>query len=972
MGKITRKSTDRKETPKPRRKRRKRDVNRIHSKILQAKRKLDDVGKNDNKAKHKKQSRKICERLLPEPAVGIYRNGAKGRNVQKAKTSENIFHEARLKADALKLFNGDSPESKNIVDVSIHDKTTKQSLNKDYEKDILELTPCILEQSPIIGKRSSIQKLCLVKKKGEENIFENDDSNKIKKHNTNDELRCVQREDICKRRLFQNDREQSKISSTEILDTIDLTKENELNEEETKQTCSKNSKNFHVPLNRYMEFCRIISAENFEVDILQDYHSDPVETTIKRLRNAYANSFRQQLLREKDKQGLENVEPADSIKYQACVSSNLSQLSPVEFEVPKCENSITTRLQQGLFRKNDKFHLIHNTEFKQSDDITHYNFTPSSSQNTSTYNINDNVIKNSEDNDIRCAKRSTDINRITKPMNFYFMNEKNTIQFDSHKTSNYSNHPKNKHHDKDNFSIDIPIYKNLRYNNNTKRLGTSFINDPILLDRHFLKHSLREKLSVAKLSVSDNCATNDISPNYNNKTSKCNMKNVKRVPTILRRYNNAAINKPNNSVVNNDYIEDLYNKHEFNLFEISNNNTEKKLYKTEFPNVLKNIPSSDTRNMLFEQTKILEPQIGSMKIEDSQEPEIKQRDINICSTKHNGKKEFCRHDDSMYSQTFKTSYNTSAYTEKLPQKQILHDTRKPFYLNNSPIHYLQSVNFSNSNVESAKQFPQQSKSHICEINKQKFCGKSTCDQNHNILFNDDNDKIISTSKFPHNIQNEKRSRELFRETFDNTDIECTKHLISQNACRCNEQLIYSTNYPRKEQMHYLHKKAAESKDLRDTRGYNNSTDNCVNSSNTMQNLPPSLKQKNDVYMYSKAIDNQHHAVLLQNVTQPIKYFAAKSGTDIQRIPVYINDKNIRIAESVPLGVVAVMNPNTQAKAFSQDIATQVIPLQTDGLHFNDFAIRKISDQPFVKHLDSMNTMLINPNSQSNTWYVSNL
>lgn len=40
MSKITQGSTDREETPKPRRKRRRRDLDRIHSKILQAKRKL--------------------------------------------------------------------------------------------------------------------------------------------------------------------------------------------------------------------------------------------------------------------------------------------------------------------------------------------------------------------------------------------------------------------------------------------------------------------------------------------------------------------------------------------------------------------------------------------------------------------------------------------------------------------------------------------------------------------------------------------------------------------------------------------------------------------------------------------------------------------------------------------------------------------------------------------------------------------
>lgn len=712
---------------------------------------------------------------------------------------------------------------------------------------------------------------------------------------------------------------------------------------------------------------------------------DPITTTIKKLRHAYTNSFRQQLLRKKKKQELENEESAYFVEHQACTSSDISQLSPIEFEVPKCsENHIlAARFQQGVSQKDDKLHLIQNAQIKKSDGITRYSSTSCSSRNTfATYNVNGSIVENCENNsDTQCSKQSKDIRQLPKSMNFYFVNEKDSIPLDSQKNSNhvFGHLSKSKRHDKDHFSIDIPGYGNSQCIDNSKYLETSmFLNDPILSEKHFSKDYFREKLPIA---ACDNCAPSNVLKKCNNKTNEYNVKNVKRVPTILRRCNNIAINKPNHSVhINGNYAEDLCKKNETNLFNrIPSNDIEKELYETAFPNVYKNLPTSSTMNAIFDQTKILEPQIELMKIKDSQESQVEQFDINMRLKEHNERNRFCRHDDSLYPRNFEASYNTNTYTEKLPQQeQISPDIRKHFFRSNNyrSINHLQDTRFSNSHVELAKQFPQQTKLHMCETNKQKLFRKNICDQNQNIVFNNVNDRAMPMPilNFPQNIQTEKRSIESCQEMFGKTDVECAKNQINQNACHCNEQYIYfdSANCPRKykEQAHYIHKETAQPESLCDTRGYNNSTDNCINLSSTMRNVPLlSLKQKNNLYTYPKAIDDR--AVLLQNVTQPIKYLAVKNGSDIQRIPVYINDRNVRIAENVPLKVIALMDQSTQTKAFPQEIATQIIPLQTDDLHFNNFATRKISDQAFVKRLDS-DTILFNPDSQSNIWYTSNL
>ncbi|KYN11532.1 hypothetical protein ALC57_16316 [Trachymyrmex cornetzi] len=918
MGRITRSSTDQE---KPQRKRRKKDLNRIHSKILQAKQKLDKIGKGDNKEQKKQGRAKICNRLLPEPVAGIYRNGAKGKDIQKAETLENTYHNARLKADVLELLNGDTHKSERIVEIPIQNKTIKQSAKKDCIQNNFELNElCIQELSPVLGNRQR------------------------------------------------------------IFDDTNLTKENKTSDKETELIDSKNNKDLLCdPKSRYMEFCKI-SAKNFEADILQNYSSDPVTSTIKKLKRVYTDSFRQQLLRKKKKQELENTSPTHSVEHQACVSSDTSQLSPVEFEVPKCSknHAIAAHFQEGVSHKDNKFHLVQNT--KKCDGTMDYNFTSYLLRNTVTSNSNSNslVVENCENGDNQYSKQSKDIFQLAKSTNLFIVNKKDSVQMDSQKNPNYINHLlKNNRHDKVNFSFDIPNHKNSRHvDNNSKFLRKSIcLSDPVLSKRHFSNDYCREKLPI---TVSDNCASN-ISKKYNNKiTNNCEVKNVKRVPAILRRCVDIPVNKPNHSVKINGDVEGLHKKYDTNLFNRSDG-IKKELCETAFPNSYTSFPTPSIVNATFDQTKILEPQIGSMKIKDSQESQIEQINVNMHPKEYNERNEFHRYGNFLYPRPFEVSCNTN--TEKLlQQEQISPDIRKSFYRSNNyhPINHLQSASLSNSNVEPTKQFPQQTK-HVCEANKQELYRKNIRDQNQNILFNNVNDRAIPPIlNITQNVQAEKRSAESYQENrFGKTDVKCTKNQINENTCHCNEQYIYfdSANCSRKykEQAHRCHKEIAQPENLCDTRGYNNSLDNCINLSSSTQNVPLlTLRQNDDLYMYPKAIDDQHRAVLLQNVTQPVKYLAVENGSNIQKIPVYINDRSVRVAENAPLKVIAVMDPSIQTKTFPQEIATKVVSLQTDNLHFNNFATHKISDQSYVKHLNSVNAILLNPDSQSNVWYAPNL
>lgn len=74
----------------------------------------------------------------------------------------------------------------------------------------------ILYKDCIYYYYSKHQKPHLVKKKSEENFFENFDSDKTLKQNVNNGLKYIaQKESIHKQKLFQNDKEQSKATQTQ-------------------------------------------------------------------------------------------------------------------------------------------------------------------------------------------------------------------------------------------------------------------------------------------------------------------------------------------------------------------------------------------------------------------------------------------------------------------------------------------------------------------------------------------------------------------------------------------------------------------------------------------------------------------------------------------------------------------------------------------------------------------------------------
>lgn len=344
------------------------------------------------------------------------------------------------------------------------------------------------------------------------------------------------------------------------------------------------------------------------------------------------------------------------------------------------------------------------------------------------------------------------------------------------------------------------------------------------------------------------------------------------------------------------------------------NDITKESYETQFPNGAKNFPTPSMRNSQFfhDGTKMFKPRIESMNMEDSQESLmnikesqeslIEKFDLNMHSNKLNGRNRVCRFDDSL--QTFETLYNINAYAERTRGRELFHS-------HNYHAINLRDANPCNFNLKSTKLPAQQAKLHIYENNdaKQELLEKSLHNRNKNILFNA---KAIpsSTLNFSQTIQPDQRFRKsTCKEIFNKADVECAKNQIDLN--HCNEQYIYLDSIRcqhNASQQHHFHKGAVQivqPRILHEDR--DNRMDNCINLSTDVSLLVE--PKKNFVYTYPKMMDDQHHSV--QHITQPIKYVAVNNNSDIQRIPIYISDNNIK--EDVPLEVITLVKPNAQTE-----------------------------------------------------------
>ncbi|XP_043527605.1 uncharacterized protein LOC122537972 [Frieseomelitta varia] len=131
-----------KQKVRTKRKKRKRDL--TDQKIFKLKK--DKKTKINEKLDEAQNSKKISNRILPQPLAGIYRNGATGKEIRRAQTEValNDLNNARLHGNVLKLLDGYHSKSE--------DAATKNSNRKLKDFSLENILKPDAETSPILGK----------------------------------------------------------------------------------------------------------------------------------------------------------------------------------------------------------------------------------------------------------------------------------------------------------------------------------------------------------------------------------------------------------------------------------------------------------------------------------------------------------------------------------------------------------------------------------------------------------------------------------------------------------------------------------------------------------------------------------------------------------------------------------------------------------------------------------------------------
>ncbi|XP_076683602.1 uncharacterized protein LOC143376808 isoform X2 [Andrena cerasifolii] len=197
-----------------------------------------------------RNSKKICNRILPRPLTGIYRNGATGKDIRRSQTKApvNDINNARLQGNVLKLLHGYDSKSKGVVVENGTEEASKDPLLDSTIKTILHPTPPGSESiSPVLGKVD-----------GQKRCQKDEQAAKGPSRHGGFLEKCLQSETLIH-----------------------------------PENCRRSA------VNRYEELCATISSKNFEGhNSLDQFTADPLVTVKKKLRSIYAESFQNQFLRD--------------------------------------------------------------------------------------------------------------------------------------------------------------------------------------------------------------------------------------------------------------------------------------------------------------------------------------------------------------------------------------------------------------------------------------------------------------------------------------------------------------------------------------------------------------------------------------------------------------------------------------------------------------------------------------------------
>ncbi|XP_057340379.1 uncharacterized protein LOC130677580 isoform X2 [Microplitis mediator] len=256
--------------------------------FAQIRQKNEDETQGINRSK-KVKNKTICSRLLPEPSIGIFKNGARGKEVRR--TSNFPFHqqnEARLRSDVFKLLNG---EDMTFPKEAVENEVSENDCSEDKSD------PLTVKNNNNDNNDNSIKGSGNYASINDRSRNINARKNNQQQHKNFSKMENLQRPEKTKRRLFENDS-----IGNEVDDNLDNIPIDPLHfsprarEQETVASKSSKTDNSDTdesdqswdPLAKelFEDLCDKID-ESFDVDYSKLNIPDPVTEIKSRLANIY-------------------------------------------------------------------------------------------------------------------------------------------------------------------------------------------------------------------------------------------------------------------------------------------------------------------------------------------------------------------------------------------------------------------------------------------------------------------------------------------------------------------------------------------------------------------------------------------------------------------------------------------------------------------------------------------------------------
>ncbi|XP_033220318.1 uncharacterized protein LOC117174958 isoform X2 [Belonocnema kinseyi] len=258
---------------------------------------IEDNTQDIEKVK-KQEQKKICPKLLADPFIGLFKNGARGNEVNREHGFFNETDKARFNGNVFRLLRGDDSIVEKAAD-GLHDKKSRTSPEDP------KLSRNFIKPSPVLVKSlKNKRKPGLLKAVKEEKCGQKPNlQGASRKYDTDssENFEEISEEDIFDSLMMKYQKksgnERTELGQKVASKTVDDEYQRGRELVRRNQESPEKSKSFSIE--RCKQICDMVSQQIASENSFMSSENDPLKKTRLSLKRLYCDSHRQQLLRDK-------------------------------------------------------------------------------------------------------------------------------------------------------------------------------------------------------------------------------------------------------------------------------------------------------------------------------------------------------------------------------------------------------------------------------------------------------------------------------------------------------------------------------------------------------------------------------------------------------------------------------------------------------------------------------------------------